>query len=70
MPLSLMDKESQTRRVGHTLDVLGRLKPGVNVAAARADMETIASRLAQVYPATNRNIGVLLVPLRDQLVGH
>ena len=26
MPLSLMDKESQTRRVGHTLDVLGRLK--------------------------------------------
>jgi hypothetical protein len=56
MPLSLMDKESQTRRVGHTLDVLGRLKPGVNVAAALADMEIIASRLAQVYPATNRNI--------------
>jgi len=69
MPLSLMDKESQTRRVGHTLDVLGRLKPGVDLAEARADMQTIAARLAQAYPATNRNVGVLLTPLREQLVG-
>jgi predicted permease len=69
MPLSLMDKESQTRRVGHTLDVLGRLKPGVALAQARADMQTIAARLAQAYPATNRNIGVRLTPLREQLVG-
>ena len=69
MPLSLMDKESQTRRVGHTLDVLGRLKSGVDLAEARSDMQIIAARLAQVYPATNRNIGVLLTPLREQLVG-
>jgi putative ABC transport system permease protein len=69
MPLSLMDKESQTRRVGHTLDVLGRLKPGVELAEARADMQTIGARLAQSYPATNRNVGVLLTPLREQLVG-
>jgi predicted permease len=69
MPLSLMDKESQSRRVGHTLDVLGRLKPGVDLAKARADMQTIAARLAHAYPATNRNIGVLLTPLREQLVG-
>ena len=69
MPLSLMDKDSQTRRVGHTLDVLGRLKPGVDLAEARADMQTIAARLAQACPATNRNIGVLLAPLREQLIG-
>ena len=69
MPLSLTDKESQTRRVGHTLDVLGRLKPGVELAEARADMQTIAARLAQAYPATNKNIGVQLTPLREQLVG-
>jgi predicted permease len=69
MPLSLTDKVMQTRRVGHTLDVLGRLKPGVDLGEARADMQTIAARLAQVYPATNRNIGVFLAPLREQLVG-
>jgi hypothetical protein len=57
MPLSLTDKEVQTVRVGHTLDVLGRLKPDVGLAEARADVQTIAARLAQVYPATNRNIG-------------
>jgi predicted permease len=69
MPLSLTDKAYQTVRVGHTLDVLGRLKPGVGLAEARADMQTIAARLAEDYPATNRNIGVLLTPLREQLVG-
>jgi len=69
MPLSLMDKESQTRRVGHTLDVLGRLKPGVDLPQARTDMQTVAARLMQAYPATNRNIGVLLTPLREQLAG-
>jgi putative ABC transport system permease protein len=69
MPLSLMDKESRTRRVGHTLDVLGRLKPGFDLAEARANMQTIAAGLAQTYPATNRNVGVLLIPLREQLVG-
>jgi predicted permease len=69
MPLSLMDKESQASRVWHTVNVLGRLKPGVDLGQAQADMRTIAARLAQVYPATNRNIGVLLTPLREQLVG-
>jgi predicted permease len=69
MPLSLMDNASQTVRVGHTLDVLGRLKPGAGLAEARADMQSIATRLAADYPATNRNIGVLLTPLREQLVG-
>ena len=69
MPLSRMDKQLQTVRVGHTLDVLGRLKPGVGLREARADMQTIAARLAEDYPATNRNIGVLLTPLREQLVG-
>jgi predicted permease len=69
MPLSLMDKALQRVRVGHTLDVLGRLKPGVGLAGARSDMQAIAERLAQDYPATNRNIGVLLTPLREQLVG-
>src|SRR6202522_4120216 len=69
MPLSLMDKETQTRRVRHTLDVLGRRKPSGDLALARDDMQTIAARLAQAYPATNRNIGVLLTPLREQLVG-
>ena len=49
--------------------MLGRLRPGVDLAAARVDMQTVAGRLAAQYPATNRVEGVLLQPLRDQLVG-
>src|ERR1700733_6126348 len=68
-PPSLMDKALQRMRMGHTLNVLGRLKPGAGISGARSDMQAIAAWLAQDYPATNRNIGVLLTPLREQLVG-
>ena len=55
-------------RVWHSVKVLGRLRPGVSLSAARADMQTIAQRLSAAYPATNRNEGVALAPLHDELV--
>jgi predicted permease len=69
LPLSLLSKPEQASRVWHTVNVLGRLRPGVSLVEARADMQTVAARLAQSYPATNGTIGVELHPLRDQLVG-
>jgi len=50
--------------------VVARLKPGVSLEQARADMDAIAARLAKEYPATNRDIGVLVDPLHDRLVGQ
>jgi predicted permease len=69
LPLSRMDAATQASRVWHSVKVLGRLRPGVELAAARVDMQTVAGRLAAQYPATNRVEGVLLQPLREQLVG-
>ncbi len=69
LPLSLLDKATQASRVWHSVNVLGRLRAGVELAEARADMQAIAARLAAAYPATNRNVGVALFPLREQLVG-
>ena len=69
LPLSLLSKPEKASRVWHTVNVLGRLRPGVSLAEARADMQTVAARLAKSYPATNGTIGVELHPLRDQLVG-
>ena len=48
----------------HYLRVLARLRPGVSLAQARAEMRIIAHRLELAYP-DDRNIGVLVRPLRD-----
>ena len=51
------------------LRVIGRLKPGVTLEAAQADLGRIASRIAAEYPQTNANVGAWLIPLHEQLTG-
>jgi predicted permease len=70
LPLSHLRAEDFISRSNHRLSVIGRLKPGVTIEQARSEMETIATRLQQAYPGTNKNIGVELLPLRNQLVGN
>jgi len=50
-------------------NVIGRLKPGVSIDAARAEMNDIAAALGREYPQTNERVGVDLVTLRDHLMG-
>ena len=69
LPLSLLDQPTQASRVWHSVKVLGRLKSGVTISAARADMLTIAQRLSSTYPATNRNETIALTALHSELVG-
>ncbi|HEX5709186.1 MAG TPA: ABC transporter permease, partial [Pyrinomonadaceae bacterium] len=52
------------------LRAVGRLRPGVTVEQARADMGRVAAGLAEEYPQTNGAMGVTLVPLPEQLTGH
>ena len=52
------------------LNVFGRLRDGVSLRQASAEMEGIASRLAQELPDTNRGWGVELKDLREDLVGE
>ncbi|MGH8629557.1 MAG: ABC transporter permease, partial [Burkholderiales bacterium] len=51
------------------LFVAGRLKPGVTLEQARADMVAITARLEQQYPTTNTGWSADLVPLHEQIVG-
>ena len=51
------------------ISVVARLKPGVTIHRARADLDAIAAGLARAYPATNGDIGVLIDPLHDRVVG-
>ena len=57
-------------RHGRFLTVVGRLKPGVTLAQAQAEMTTIGSRLEQEYHDFNANWGVNVVPLRTQFTGE
>ncbi len=55
-------------RGGNHLRVFARLKPGVTLAQARADMAAVTGRLEKEYPATNRN--VVVRPLKENVVGN
>lgn len=53
----------------HFLRAIGRLKPGVTLEDARADIDRVAADLAREFPQTNTGRGVNLVPLRETIIG-
>lgn len=57
------------QRNAHNLFVLARLKDGVSVARADADLQTITERLARDFPQSNAGWDAFLVPLHEQVVG-
>jgi putative ABC transport system permease protein len=53
----------------HHLQVVARLKPGVSLKVANADMAAIAKQLEQEHPSENAKVGAYAVPLREELTG-
>jgi putative ABC transport system permease protein len=51
------------------LSVVARLKPGVSLESATADMGTISARLAQQYPTADEKFGSVVVPMQDWITG-
>src|SRR5688572_24128819 len=68
VPMHFSPEEAATRG-NHFLEVVARLKPGVPVEAADSDMRAIARRLSEQYPDTNRDLGAVVVPIREQVLG-
>lgn len=69
MPISLLAPELETARRFHPLEVIARVRSGVSAESAQAEMQGIARRLAQAYPATNGTVGAAVVPLSEQVSG-
>jgi putative ABC transport system permease protein len=68
-PMAFEADSPWNTRGNRFLDVVARLKPGVTVAQAQADMELIASRLEQEYKQ-NAGVGAKVVPLQQEIVGR
>ncbi|HEY6321389.1 MAG TPA: ABC transporter permease [Thermoanaerobaculia bacterium] len=66
VPLAL--DYAKERRGAHYLHVLGRMRPGVSLARAQADMSALAGRLERQYPAEDAGWGVVLMRLQDLTV--
>jgi len=45
------------RRISMGTNSIGRLKPGVSLAQARADMDSVAQNLAVAYPEADKGLG-------------
>ncbi|HEY4283116.1 MAG TPA: ABC transporter permease [Chthoniobacterales bacterium] len=82
MQLPLMDKwhdqvwvpiaftnEEAAQRGNHFLEVVARMKPGITLQQAQAEMATITARLAQQYPDQNTRTGAVVTPLHEEIVG-
>lgn len=66
-PMAWTDQEKAVRG-NHNYLAVARLKPGVGLKQAQAEMNTISARLEQQYPADDKGWGALLRPLQADLV--
>ena len=58
-----------TSRGAHNYRVVARLKEGIGLDRAQAEMTAVAARLERAYPVSNDGKGAIVVPLQEQLVG-
>lgn len=63
------DSGCELRRSCHSLYGVGRLKDGVTVSGAQAEMQGIARQLEMQFPESNRGQGAAVVPLTEAIVG-
>jgi predicted permease len=59
-----------TQRTLPWYSAYGRLKAGVTIEQARADLAAIQARLGEQFPETDRELGVYIEPLKDTVVGN
>jgi len=69
LPFSLLETGLQSNRQFHPLEVVARMRPGVTAEQARVEMQAVARHEAEAYPATNKIVGAMVVPLSDEVSG-
>jgi predicted permease len=64
------DPSFRDRRISVSARVIGRMKPGVSIAQVQADMDVISRNLAAAYPVANKQTGITLVSMKQDIVGN
>ncbi|MGB6870668.1 MAG: ABC transporter permease [Acidobacteriaceae bacterium] len=66
------DPSFRDRRIDESAHVVARLDPGVTLAQAQADMDTIAHNLAQAYPEVDKGFGagITLITMKQDIIGN
>jgi predicted permease len=64
------DTNFRDRRVDVSSHGIGRLKAGVTLAQAEADMDGIAQNLAAAYPEADKAVGITLLSMKEDIVGN
>lgn len=69
LPFSFTAEEWKTDRQHYYVHAVGRLKQGVTVGQAKADLEAIMQRLSPTFSAARKKWGITVIPLHEQVVG-
>jgi predicted permease len=64
------DPTFHDRRIVFSSGIVGRLKPGVRLSTAKADMGNVARNIAAAYPEADAGIGATLVSMKEDMVGN
>ena len=64
------DPSFRDRRISVSAHAVGRLKPGVSAAQAQADMDVVSRHLADAFPVADKEAGVTVVSMKDDIVGN
>ena len=68
VPLALNLERLQ--RGTHPLRVVARLKPGVTLSQAQAELNVLGANLARMYPADNKDKGIMAIPIAEQVTAN
>ena len=58
------------RLAGLMIHGIARLRPGVTLEQARADMQRVTAELAKIYPEADKGVGATLTPMKEKMVGQ
>src|SRR5215470_8345280 len=64
------DPSFRDRRISVSASVIGRMKSEISLAEAKADMDLVARNLAAAYPVADKDVGIALVSMKEDIVGN